>query len=203
MGSSPRNHLPGNIPFPTTSCPWDPTSSLLAAGQEVEINLTSRAVVSCDRSSAQSGRRALLPTVRSPAGSPDQRMSLQSQWVKIAFRWLLVKNHRRWQSLKVRGRQVELCLPGGRLSRCMLREAAEVGASPHTLVSLGPQRNLQGGGRKAHKGQGGQCQESQPVPLTFFSFLHSKMFWVPDGSTLQTPLTLSPQEKHLAQRYPL
>lgn len=51
--------LESTSPFPTTSCPWDPTSSLLAAWTGGWNKSPPAGPVVSDRSSAQSGRRGL------------------------------------------------------------------------------------------------------------------------------------------------
>ena len=101
-------------PSPTTSSPWDPTSSLPAAWTGGQ-NQAPRAEPTASDISAQPGVGDLVAQVQPPAGPPasGRPYSLCGlHWIGWA---LLVKKHitEWWQSLAVRGRQVELCLAGG------------------------------------------------------------------------------------------
>lgn len=77
---------------------------------------------------------------------------------------------------------------GGWVDACWEAGGGGLLCTPHPPSSspLAPKGTCKEGGRKAHKGQGGQCEMSSLLlPSPFF--ISALKCWVPDGSTSKRP----------------
>ena len=155
-------------PSPTTSRPWDPTASLPAAWTGGRNKAPRAEPMASDILSTVRSRGPCRPSP-APCRVSHPWMSLQSVWVILNRVGALgEKTHHRVMAESGGKREAGGALPrrwGGWVDACWEPGGGGLFFTPHPPSSspLAPKGTWTEGGRKAHKGQGGQCEMSSLV----------------------------------------